>query len=147
MSERLIPIVKQLKDKDPNVDFFSASAYYTMASRWTCSPRSSRSPRPRLDAHVMEQHINNRIIRPTDDYTAHSPEDRPDRSAEVDQITPPASLSPGVPGDEEEDKAKGASQIARGSSSFSSRVSPGLSPGLLVLRQPLPQESICSSSS
>src|SRR5207248_505897 len=30
MSERLIPIVKEVKGKDPNVDFFSASAYYTM---------------------------------------------------------------------------------------------------------------------
>jgi len=69
MSERLIPVLKETKNLDPNVDFFSASAYYVMgipldlftgifaiarATGWT--------------AHVMEQHKNNRIIRPTDDY-------------------------------------------------------------------------------
>src|SRR4029078_2322552 len=30
MTERLIPVVKQMKNKDPNVDLFSAMAYYTM---------------------------------------------------------------------------------------------------------------------
>ena len=70
MSERLIPIVKQLKDKDPNVDFFSASAYYTMGIPLDLFiPMFAVARAAGWTAHVMEQHINNRIIRPTDDYT------------------------------------------------------------------------------
>ena len=70
MSERLIPIVKQMKDKDPNVDFFSASAYYTMAIPLDLfTPIFAIARVAGWAAHVMEQHSNNRIIRPTDDYT------------------------------------------------------------------------------
>ncbi|HEX8525254.1 MAG TPA: citrate/2-methylcitrate synthase [Tepidisphaeraceae bacterium] len=69
MSERLIPIVKQLKDKDPNVDFFSASAYYTMGIPLDLfTPMFGIARAAGWSAHVMEQHQNNRIIRPTDDY-------------------------------------------------------------------------------
>jgi len=69
MSERLIPIVKQLKDKDPNVDFFSASAYYTMGIPLDLfTPIFAIARVAGWTAHIMEQHKNNRIIRPTDDY-------------------------------------------------------------------------------
>jgi citrate synthase len=69
MSERLIPIVKQMKDKDPNVDFFSASAYYTMGIPLDLfTPMFGIARAAGWTAHVMEQHQNNRIIRPTDDY-------------------------------------------------------------------------------
>ena len=69
MSQRIIPVVKSLKNKDPNVDFFSASAYYTMGiplDLFTCIFAIARVTG--WSAHAMEQHANNRIIRPTDDY-------------------------------------------------------------------------------
>ena len=69
MSERLIPIVKKTKDKDPNVDFFSASAYYTMGIPLDLfTPIFAIARVAGWTAHIMEQHHNNRIIRPTDDY-------------------------------------------------------------------------------
>jgi citrate synthase len=69
MSERLIPIVKEMKNKDPNVDFFSASAYYTMGIPLDLfTPMFGIARAAGWSAHVMEQHQNNRIIRPTDDY-------------------------------------------------------------------------------
>ena len=69
MSERIMPIVKQLKNKDPNVDFFSASAYYTMGIPLDLfTPIFAIARVTGWSAHIMEQHKNNRIIRPTDDY-------------------------------------------------------------------------------
>ncbi|HET6248523.1 MAG TPA: citrate/2-methylcitrate synthase [Tepidisphaeraceae bacterium] len=79
MSERLIPIMKdslasngQPRNLNPNVDFFSASTYYTMGipiELFTSLFAIARVAG--WAAHVMEQHKNNRIIRPTDDY--HGP--------------------------------------------------------------------------
>jgi len=69
MSQRLIPIVKELKSKDPNVDFFSASSYYTMGipmDLFTCVFAIARVAG--WTAHAMEQHRNNRLIRPMDEY-------------------------------------------------------------------------------
>jgi citrate synthase len=69
MSQRIIPIVKSMKNKDPNVDFFSASAYYTMGipmDLFTCIFAIARVTG--WTAHAMEQHANNRIIRPLDEY-------------------------------------------------------------------------------
>jgi len=69
MSQRLIPIVKELKNKDPNVDFFSASSYYTMGipmDLFTCVFAIARVAG--WTAHAMEQHRNNRLIRPMDEY-------------------------------------------------------------------------------
>jgi citrate synthase len=69
MSERLIPIAKELKNKDPNVDFFSASAYYTMGIPIDLyTPIFAIARVAGWTAHIMEQHSNNRIIRPQDDY-------------------------------------------------------------------------------
>jgi citrate synthase len=69
MSERLIPIVKEIKNKDPNVDFFSASAYYTMGIPIDLyTPIFAIARIAGWTAHIMEQHSNNRIIRPQDDY-------------------------------------------------------------------------------
>lgn len=70
MSERLIPVVKDTKGKDPNVDFFSASAYYTMGIPLDLfTPIFAVARIAGWTAHIMEQHRNNRIIRPTDEYT------------------------------------------------------------------------------
>ncbi len=69
MSERLIPVAKELKNLNPNVDFFSASAYYTMGIPLDLfTPIFGIARVTGWCAHVMEQHKNNRIIRPTDDY-------------------------------------------------------------------------------
>ena len=69
MSEQLIPIVKQTKNKDPNVDFFSASAYYVMGIPIDLyTPIFAIARIAGWTAHIMEQHANNRIIRPQDDY-------------------------------------------------------------------------------
>ncbi|QOV91694.1 citrate/2-methylcitrate synthase [Humisphaera borealis] len=77
MSERLIPILRDTKKPtgeplglNPNVDFFSASAYYTMDIPLDLfTPIFGVARVTGWAAHVMEQHKNNRIIRPTDDYT------------------------------------------------------------------------------
>jgi citrate synthase len=69
MSERIMPIVKEMKNKDPNVDFFSASAYYTMGIPLDLfTPIFAIARIAGWTAHIMEQHKNNRIIRPTDEY-------------------------------------------------------------------------------
>ena len=69
MSERVMPIVKRMKNKDPNVDFFSASAYYTIGIPLDLfTPIFAIARVTGWTAHIMEQHKNNRIIRPTDDY-------------------------------------------------------------------------------
>jgi len=70
MSERLIPILKNEKNLNPNVDFFSASAYYTMGIPIDLyTPLFAVARVTGWSAHVMEQHANNRIIRPQDEYT------------------------------------------------------------------------------
>jgi citrate synthase len=69
MSERLIPIVKETKNIHPNVDFFSARAYYTMGIPIDLyTPIFAIARVAGWTAHIMEQHSNNRIIRPQDDY-------------------------------------------------------------------------------
>jgi len=79
MSEKLIPVMKdslnsagQPRNLNPNVDFFSASAYYTMGIPIDLfTPIFGVARVTGWCAHIMEQHANNRIIRPTDDY--HGP--------------------------------------------------------------------------
>ncbi len=69
MSQRIIPVVKSMKNKDPNVDFFSASSYYTMGiplDLFTCIFAIARVTG--WTAHAMEQHLNNRLIRPGEEY-------------------------------------------------------------------------------
>ena len=72
MSERLIPIMKdslasngQPRNLNPNVDFFSASAYYTMGIPIELfTPLFAVARVAGWTAHVMEQQSHNRIIRP-----------------------------------------------------------------------------------
>jgi citrate synthase len=69
MSERLIPILKDSKNLNPNVDFFSASTYYTMGIPIDLyTPIFAIARIAGWTAHIMEQLSNNRIIRPQDDY-------------------------------------------------------------------------------
>ena len=71
MSERLIPILKnhvgssgKAANLNPNVDFFSTSAYYTMGVPLDLfTPIFAVARVTGWTAHVMEQHRNNRIIR------------------------------------------------------------------------------------
>jgi citrate synthase len=72
----------QPRNLNPNVDFFSASTYYTMGIPIELfTPLFAISRVAGWTAHVMEQHKNNRIIRPTDDY--HGPFDL--KVAPIDQ--------------------------------------------------------------
>ena len=89
MSERLIPIMKDTPKSNgepmnlnPNVDFFSASAYYTMGIPLDLfTPIFAIARVAGWTAHVMEQHKNNRIIRPTDDYVGAVRTGRSSRSS------------------------------------------------------------------
>jgi len=54
----------------PNVDFFSASAYYTMGLDVSVfTPLFAIARTAGWTAHIIEQHDNNRLIRPVEIYT------------------------------------------------------------------------------
>lgn len=69
MSIEIQKIMKELKDLDPNVDFYSASLYQTMGipvDLFTAIFAMSRSAG--WTAHILEQYRNNRLIRPESEY-------------------------------------------------------------------------------
>jgi citrate synthase len=69
ISERIENIVRGEKKLYPNVDFYSASAYYTMGiSLDLYTPIFAVSRVSGWTAHVLEQYANNRLIRPRADY-------------------------------------------------------------------------------
>lgn len=62
--------VKNQKGLDANVDFFSASSYYTMGIPLDLyTPIFALARVAGWTAHVLEQHGDNRLIRPLSDYT------------------------------------------------------------------------------
>lgn len=64
-SEAMVKTMKEEKDIDPNVDFFSASVYYSIGIQpdlYTCIFTMSRISG--WTAHFFEQKDNNRLIRP-----------------------------------------------------------------------------------
>ena len=70
MSERIEALVKGEKKLNPNVDFYSASMYYSLGipvSLYT--PIFAVSRTSGWTAHVLEQYANNRLIRPRAEYT------------------------------------------------------------------------------
>ncbi len=70
MSERIERIVKGEKGLNPNVDFYSASLYYTMGIAIDLyTPIFAVSRISGWTAHVLEQLANNRLIRPRAEYT------------------------------------------------------------------------------
>ena len=70
MSERIEAIVKGEKKLNPNVDFYSASTYYTMGIPMELyTPIFAVSRISGWTAHVLEQLANNRLIRPRAEYT------------------------------------------------------------------------------
>jgi len=70
MSQRIEALVKSEKKLYPNVDFYSASMYYTMGIAIDLyTPIFAVSRISGWTAHVLEQLANNRLIRPRADYT------------------------------------------------------------------------------
>ena len=73
MSERIEALVKSEKKLYPNVDFYSASTYYTMGIPVDLyTPIFAVSRMSGWTAHILEQYANNRLIRPRADYTGPS---------------------------------------------------------------------------
>jgi citrate synthase len=73
MSERIEAIVHSEKKLYPNVDFYSASTYYTMGIAIALyTPIFAVSRISGWTAHVLEQYANNRLIRPRAEYTGPS---------------------------------------------------------------------------
>ena len=62
--------VKEQKGLNPNVDFYSASAYYSLGIPIDLfTPIFAVSRMSGWTAHILEQYRNNRLIRPRADYT------------------------------------------------------------------------------
>jgi len=70
MSQRIEAVVTDAKGLNPNVDFYSASTYYTLGIEIDLfTPIFAVSRVAGWTAHVLEQYANNRLIRPRADYT------------------------------------------------------------------------------
>ena len=69
MSQQIEALVKAEKKLNPNVDFYSASTYYTLGIPIDLyTPIFAVSRISGWTAHVLEQYRNNRLIRPRTDY-------------------------------------------------------------------------------
>jgi citrate synthase len=69
MSQRIETLVKAEKKLNPNVDFYSASTYYTLGIPIDLfTPIFAVSRVAGWTAHCLEQYANNRLIRPRTDY-------------------------------------------------------------------------------
>jgi citrate synthase len=69
MSQRIEALVKSEKKLNPNVDFYSASTYYTLGIAIDLyTPIFAVSRISGWTAHILEQYANNRLIRPRADY-------------------------------------------------------------------------------
>jgi citrate synthase len=69
MSKRMEETVKKEKGLNPNVDFYSASTYYSLGIPDDLfTPVFAVSRMSGWTAHVMEQYHNNRLIRPRAEY-------------------------------------------------------------------------------
>jgi len=69
MSERIEKVVLEQKGLYPNVDFYSASTYrYLGIDTGLFTPIFAMSRVVGWAAHVIEQHLDNRLIRPSSEY-------------------------------------------------------------------------------
>jgi citrate synthase len=69
MSQRIEALVKAEKKLNPNVDFYSASTYYSLGIPIDLfTPIFAVSRISGWTAHVLEQYANNRLIRPRAEY-------------------------------------------------------------------------------
>ena len=70
MSERIEALMKSEKKLNANVDFYSASTYYTLGIPIDLyTPIFAVSRMAGWTAHILEQYANNRLIRPRAEYT------------------------------------------------------------------------------
>ncbi len=70
MSGRIEAIMKEQKQIDANVDFYSASTYYMLGIGIDLfTPLFAVSRISGWTAHILEQYANNRLIRPRAEYT------------------------------------------------------------------------------
>jgi citrate synthase len=70
MSQHIEALVKGEKALNPNVDFYSASTYYSLGIPINLfTPIFAVSRISGWTAHVLEQYANNRLIRPRAEYT------------------------------------------------------------------------------
>ena len=73
MSIKLNDLMVAKKGLKPNVDFYSASAYYALGIPLDLfTPIFAMSRVSGWCAHVLEQLANNRLIRPRADYTGET---------------------------------------------------------------------------
>jgi 2-methylcitrate synthase len=83
MSKRIEALVKSEKKLNPNVDFYSASTYYALGIPIDLfTPIFAMSRMSGWTAHVLEQHANNRLIRPRAEYVGP---DYPQRFTPIDE--------------------------------------------------------------
>ena len=69
LSKRMEETVKSVKGLNPNVDFYSASTYYSLGIPIDLfTPIFAVSRMSGWTAHILEQYRNNRLIRPRADY-------------------------------------------------------------------------------
>ena len=69
MSKRVEETVRQEKKLNPNVDFYSASTYYSLGIPIDLfTPIFAVSRMSGWTAHILEQYTNNRLIRPRAEY-------------------------------------------------------------------------------
>ena len=70
LSQRIEQVVKAEKKLNPNVDFYSASTFYSLGIPIELyTPIFAVSRVSGWTAHVLEQYANNRLIRPRTEYT------------------------------------------------------------------------------
>jgi citrate synthase len=69
-SKKIEQTIKETKGLNANVDFYSASAYYSLGIPIDLyTPIFAVSRMSGWTAHVLEQYRNNRLIRPRAEYT------------------------------------------------------------------------------
>jgi citrate synthase len=74
ISNAIQAYAKQAKNLNANVDFFSASTYYSLGIPVDLfTPIFAVSRMSGWTAHILEQYHNNRLIRPRADYTGETP--------------------------------------------------------------------------
>jgi citrate synthase len=69
-SSRVEQTVREIKNLNANVDFYSASTYYSLGIQIDLfTPIFAVSRMSGWTAHILEQYSNNRLIRPRAEYT------------------------------------------------------------------------------
>ncbi|MCS7063426.1 MAG: citrate synthase [Methylacidiphilales bacterium] len=70
MSERIAQIMKEKKNLNANVDFYSATVYYSLGIPTDLfTPIFAIARTAGWTAHILEQYANNRLFRPLSEYT------------------------------------------------------------------------------